>query len=401
MLLKLLENIVCIPLYLFSLLVPKNPNIWIFGAWFGHRYSDNPRYVFEYVQKHEPNIRAIWLSREKNIVSTLNKSGYEAYELRSIKGFWLSCRAKVAFVCSGPDDVNLVGGLRAFKVQLWHGIPLKKIKADDDKTRLNTKGIAFKFVRFIWMSLFPFDNEKWDLIVTSGSEMTIRMTSAFKSFMSRKGQVVELGNPRSDYLLQSPDEKIREKVTQNSDVKRIICYAPTFRGATNTLNLFDGLNTSKLDVLLKKWDALLVIKLHFRDRERFSDINFSKNVHFVINNNLDDINLVLPHVDILITDYSSVFFDYLLFDRPILFSPFDLDTYLSDERGLYEPYKNAVPGDICMNWDEILDKINNTLQGTDNFQKERKIQQQRFFNHIDQNNAERVTNYVKEQIGTA
>jgi CDP-glycerol glycerophosphotransferase (TagB/SpsB family) len=156
-----------------------------------------------------------------------------------------------------------------------------------------------------------------------------------------------------------------------------------------------------LEDLLEKWNATLLIKLHFYDRDRFSGDSFPDRVHFVQDKKLEDINLVLPHVDFLITDYSSVFFDYLLFDRPILFSPFDLDTYLSDERGLYEPYKNAVPGDICMNWDEILDKINNTLQGTDNFQKERKIQQQRFFNHIDQNNAERVTNYVKEQIGTA
>ena len=58
-------------LYLFGLIVPRSRAIWVFGAWFGHRYADNSRYVFEYVNEYQPEIRAVWLTRAPTIVAQL------------------------------------------------------------------------------------------------------------------------------------------------------------------------------------------------------------------------------------------------------------------------------------------------------------------------------------------
>ena len=395
---NLFENILCIPLFIFSKFISKDPKLWIFGAWFGHRFSDNPRYVFEYVNNQEADIRAVWLSRDKRVIKYLTSLGYEAYNLRSLKGFWLSCRASAVFVSSGQWDVNLVGSFFAHKVQLWHGVPLKKIKADDKNSRFNRSGFFFHLFRFAWMKVFPFDSEKWDVLITSGPEMTSRMDSAFKGFMSEKGKCIELGNPRADKILAPPDPAVLKPFKKISPVENIICYAPTFRGNSSTLNLFEGLNLRLLDDLLKKWNAQLLIKLHFYDRERMISDNFPERVHFVTDNELEDINPLLPHVDILITDYSSVFFDYLLLDRPILFSAFDLHSYISNERELYENYEEATPGKICLSWDNVIDELELILQGKDEFHHQRIYHQKRFFKYIDQDNSLRITNYIKEQL---
>ena len=395
---NLFENILCIPLFIFSRFIPKDRNLWIFGAWFGYRYSDNPRYVFEYVNNKEPDIRTVWLSRDKRLIKHLTSLGYEAYYLRSLKAFWLSCRASAVFLSCGQTDINLVGSFHARKVQLWHGIPLKKIKADDKNSRFNRSGFLFHLLRFVWMKVFPFDSEKWDVLITSGPEMTSRMASAFNGFMARNGKCVELGNPRADKILAPPDPVVLKPFTKNFPVEKIICYAPTFRGNSSTLNLFDGLNLRLLDDLLNKWNALLLIKLHFYDRERMIGDNFPQRVHFVTDNELEDINLLLPHVDILITDYSSVFFDYLLLDRPILFSAFDLDSYISNERELYENYEEATPGKICLNWGNVINELELIFQGKDEFHEQRIYHQQRFFKYIDQDNSLRITNYIKEQL---
>src|SRR6266480_1677422 len=123
-----------LPLYFFGLLVPRSRTIWVFGAWFGHRYADNSRYVFEFVTEHEPQIRAIWLTREPAIVAELRRRGREVHLSESWPGFWLACRAGLAVATCGNADLNPMALSRTRRLQLWHGTPLKKIKADDQVT---------------------------------------------------------------------------------------------------------------------------------------------------------------------------------------------------------------------------------------------------------------------------
>ncbi|MBT5761046.1 MAG: hypothetical protein HOI55_15460 [Candidatus Marinimicrobia bacterium] len=101
-----IAQILSIPLYWFSYFVPRSHNIWIFGAWAGLRYADNSRHVFEYVCEKEPDIRPIWLSRDRTIVRDLRVSSSEAYFINSWKGFWISCRAGVVICSNGKTDVN-------------------------------------------------------------------------------------------------------------------------------------------------------------------------------------------------------------------------------------------------------------------------------------------------------
>ena len=65
---KLLLYVINLPIYCLSLFVPRKNNIWIFGAWFGEKYSDNSKYLFEYVNQHHKNIQCIWLSRDRDTI---------------------------------------------------------------------------------------------------------------------------------------------------------------------------------------------------------------------------------------------------------------------------------------------------------------------------------------------
>ena len=95
---KLFFGIIFYPLFIMSKLIPKSNNVWIFGAWYGNRYSDNTSYLFEYIYKEKLPVKAIWLSNKDKIISHLRSKGYRAFNKNSIFGFYYGCRAAVSFV---------------------------------------------------------------------------------------------------------------------------------------------------------------------------------------------------------------------------------------------------------------------------------------------------------------
>ena len=128
---KLLSGIIFFPIYLVSNLIPRSSKIWVFGAWFGNNYSDNPSYIYEYIINKKLPIDAIWLTNCNIIINDLRAKGFRVYHKFSIYGLWYGSRAGVTFINCGYDDVNKYCISGSLIVQLWHGIPLKKIKNDD------------------------------------------------------------------------------------------------------------------------------------------------------------------------------------------------------------------------------------------------------------------------------
>jgi CDP-glycerol glycerophosphotransferase (TagB/SpsB family) len=132
-------------------LMPKKKNIWVFGAWFGHRYNDNPKAFFEYINKNHKHIEAVWITKDQAIVDALTREGYLAYLESSYSGMLVQLRAEFAFVCQSLHD-DLYSACISKKtkvVNLWHGLPLKKIMYDvfgDDVTNKNIVGKLFDFL---------------------------------------------------------------------------------------------------------------------------------------------------------------------------------------------------------------------------------------------------------------
>lgn len=397
-------NTLLLPLYLCTFFVPRRSNLWIFGAWFGNRYADNSRYMFEFVDDCVPNVQAVWLSRKPEVIEQIRRSGRQAYPIQSWKGFWLSCRAGLTFVTSGIADVNRVGCCGAKKINFWHGTPLKKILKDDTIAQSTRQSAWFRFSKALWMKCFPFDDEIWDIVISPSKVTSARLSTAFQLPLS---QVKVTGYPRGDTILQNPPEEVSklEELKKTVGGRRFICYAPTFRREEeNTADLFANFDVASVEEMLKRHDAVFLIKMHYCHRffsAAGGESSEASRIHVLTEEEAPDINKLLPHVDVLLTDYSSVYFDFLLLEKPIIFTPFDLERYNKVDRGFYEDYDLATPGPKCKSWPEVFVTLDTILSGKDDFQEDRMLAQRKYNEFIDTENCARVLELTGELLNAA
>jgi len=375
----------------------------VFGAWFGHRYADNSRYVFEFVVEHERQIRAVWLTRDPQIVAQLQRRGREVHLTGSWQGFWLACRAGLAVVTCGNTDVNPMALSRSRRLQLWHGTPLKRILADDHITEARPRpGWARLLNRFSEI-LFPFVREQWDLIISPSPAISPRLASAFSvSFES----LAVTGYPRGDVILRSPPEPLPylEPLKERFPRHRLLLYAPTHRlEGRGTVDLFADLERGELTRFLETEQALLLVRMHYyhAGQSRSPKTTELGQVCWLSDEDVPDINFLLPHIDILITDYSSIYFDYLLLDRPVVFAPFDLEDYVRQDRDLYDPYEGITPGPKCRTWHEVFAATAEFLHGSDRYRSARHAVRQRFNAFVDTENCRRVVQAAKRLLDKA
>jgi len=379
---KLLRSILNIPLLLLSKIVPKDPNIWIFGAWAGKKYADNSKILFEYIQKNHSEIRAIWLSKNKVVVEELRAKGYECYYTYSFTSIIIGLRAQYSiFVQNNDLDSMLFLNNGSTKlVQLFHGIPLKKIGLDHiDYSTLNYP-IIRKF-------LLPHTIEKYDLIIACSKEDQKNFTTAFNN-----KNVKITGYPRNDLFYNTLNEE--------SSIFKIV-YLPTYRGRVgNTIDLFGDyrFDIEAWQDTLKKYNIHFYIKMHpasILSGEIIDKLSNSANIKF-----LDDIDLAefLPMTDLLITDYSSVYFDYLLANKPIIFAPFDYDQYLTQDRKLYYDYDKVTPGPQCNSWNKVLEWIVIFKKNPKLYEKDRLNMKHKFHKYQDGNSANRVYSEISSLV---
>lgn len=345
---KYWSQLLVLPMYWLSYLMPRNKRIWLFGSTLGNRFSDNPRYLFQYCDQHkeELNIRPIWISKDKAIVKHLSDTGKEAYYYHSFKGLWYALTGKVYLYDHYSKDINFPQSGGAVKVDMWHGIPLKKIQADNsmDKFRHPQNG---------W--------EKWkcqprnissekpsDHILATSEYLKPLFESAFRN----PNNVFVCGYPRNDYLIsdkiqnvllpgeQKELDRVQAFLKQYPDGK-IVYYMPTYRDSQS--QFFEIMDLDAFAEFLSREYILFCIKQHpfSKHKGEFAAIQYD---NILMLDPDSDPYVVLKHSDVLITDYSSIYFDFLLVDKPILFFDYDREEYEKASRELYWNYDEATPG---------------------------------------------------------
>ena len=344
----------------------RDPSLWVFGARSGQGFADNAKYLFLHVSAHHPDVRAVWLSKDRTVVRELRARGYEAHLTYSSRGLLINLRAGVVLFTHGLRDVNLwcSGGARA--VLLWHGTPLKHISWD---SHFPDESLPVRWAH-------RYAHRVLDLLTVTAEEMVPVFVSAFRIDPER---IAVTGYPRSDALFESvpgteigTDRDSHRLVANLSADHDVLLYLPTFRDSG--ASAMDTLDVPALDALLEEYDAYLLVKTHpddplepgTTDTDRIRCLPESVDSHSL-----------LPHADALITDYSSVFFDFLLLDRPILFYAHDLDQYRA-ERGFYFEYDTVTPGPIARTSTELLREIERVLDGADSYANERARVRERF-----------------------
>jgi CDP-glycerol glycerophosphotransferase (TagB/SpsB family) len=384
--------------YLLSCLVPRDDKIWVFGSGpTGNRFADNAKYFFLYVANTFPDeIRSIWISQNKRVVKELKKIGYEAYWSNSPEAFFYSLRAKYfiidLFSSAFGFSYWFSGGGK--KINLWHGMPIKKIGYDDNKSITYNPN---QLRRIIFRIFIPWSVEKYDILISTSSffkEIFI------KSFRINREKVLIAGHPRNDIFFKKIKNcfigKERKtyldllKIKEKNPEGKIFIYMPTYRDTDKSFSA--DLDFKKLNKLLSFYNSFLLIKPHPFVEIKNEHNNFEK---IIMLNPAADIYPLLPLVDILITDYSSIYFDFLLLDKPIIFFPYDFKKYFSEDRELYFDYNEFTPGPKAYKFQELLCWIEYFLKGNDEFEKEREKLRDICFMYKDGNSSERVSKCIK------
>lgn len=346
-----------------SILIPKDKTLLIFGSWFGNKYADNARYLYEYILYNRKDLHPVWMTNNNTVYNKLHMQGVPVCKSGTIDGIKKAIRASAVFLCTSSEDIGrweatFIG--YAVSVNLWHGIPLKKIMYDDKyNTLLNHPRFNAIKEKIISIPL------KKSFICSSSPAITKIYKSAFR--MNEK-YIWEVGQPRNDYFLLPHKNSIKQRFLS----RKLVVYMPTHRNEGKTpINLDEIFDLRDLDLLLEMNDAFLIIKKHYyhRNDPKLDSSKYSRIVE-ISQENIDTQEL-LDAADILITDYSSCYVDYLFLNRPLLFYDYDYEDYLKQDRQLYFDYETTTPGPKCRNYDELKKQLEEVLCGKDNYQSQR------------------------------
>jgi CDP-glycerol glycerophosphotransferase (TagB/SpsB family) len=364
-------QLLLLPIYGISFLFPRNKNIWLFGSTFGRRFADNPRYLYTYLVNNKSKIRPIWITRNEDVFLLLRNNNLEVYMANSLKGYWFALRGGVYIYDNYSKDINFWLSGRALKFNTWHGIPLKMIQMDN----------KFDFVRHPKNSLSKLrwslrrlsDEKPSDYVLTTSKFLKDIFSSAFATknvVISCYPRVEMLDGRLKNNLLMTSEQEICVNMSQNKrDKKKIIIYMPTFRNSE--ADFFKAIRIDEFLKFLETYDIIFYAKLHPKSNnmQKFSSINHA---NLVVVDKDSDPYTYLGLTDMLITDYSSIYFDYLVTNKPIIFFAYDLDVYLSESREMYFAYDAITPGCHAKTMEELTNAIKDILiEHNDNLANDR------------------------------
>lgn len=330
----------------------RDKRLWVFGAIRGEKYDDNSRYLFEYVNEHaDGKIRAVWLSSVGDVVAYVRSLGYEAYNVYSINGFKAAISAGVAFYTHGLHDFGhfpMLGG--ATIVSLWHGFSFKQIYNS------KYKGFAVLLKRIV-DGVFSWVQRDYSMVSS-----TYVLNQTLKEFKIKDSSSIFItGQPRNDALFYNTDCNVVKKDIFISN-RKVISFMPTYRAkgqSSGTLkDIVDELVENKeLNLFLKENNYLFIIKLHpstpefsIADNDNFSILSYKE-----VESNQD----LLKLTDILVTDYSGVFVDYALLNRPIVFYTPDEKDFYNYSETLDEDANKVMMLSKAYNPHELVEKLKN------------------------------------------
>ena len=283
----------------------------------------------------------------------------------SILGLWKSIRAGVSFFSNGYSDLNRIASIDSLTVNLWHGFPIKKLAFD---TQIEVVFYSFgklnKLLTFLSEKSLQLLHDKIDLHSVSSIYDLERMSNAFKV---NKEKFIITGTPRFDII---KNKTISNSVISNiffehniTDGKNIL-YAPTWREKGWSFNQ-KLINPNKLQNYLEKSNSYFFINLHpLTTEEEILNwgIKESGRIRFIES---FDINESYQFVDVLITDFSSLIFDYGILNKPILYFITDLQEYASN-RGFYDDIFEISNNNINENWNQLIDSLEH-IQNNNNY----------------------------------
>lgn len=349
--------------------IKRNKIVFISKSFIG----GNNKFLFLYFQNK--NINSCMLTKNQNQKKELENKNYKVFDLDSFGAHFSLIFAKVIVVDQGDCSYILNKRSKNQKtMQLWHGVPLEHMNLLTDIT--------------------------YDYFISTSDYVS--NTSFNKVFLSK--DFLSLGYPRNDVFLKNnhnesdllfTDEEVYTfaKSKYGTDEK-ILVYMPTFResdfGSQSSQYNSMPLDFEQFNSSLHELNCYMIVKLHPFVMVFFKDlIQNMKYSNIIFHNIQGDIYPILKYTDILITDYSSVYADFLLLNRPIIFFLYDHGFCSKMSHGYLYEFDEVSPGEKAYNQEELASVIKKVLM-TDDFKEDREQLCDKFFKYRDENASKRI-----------
>ncbi len=363
--------------------IRPDSHIWLFSSTDNSHYNYNSRYLFEYVKENLPEITPLFVINDPELRNSLSSKYGKQYfiETESIQGIRQALSAGVWFTSAGLPAYGIGLHKKRLIINLWHGVPLKKIALLDPNLK--------KAARIYFKKIF---SENYTCILTTSHELIPLMA---RSFAVSEDKIKVWGQPRNDGLFQKNDcrEILGQLFPDLPEYTKTVLYAPTFRDYGQVqLFPFKDFDQKQLEAFLDEKNMLLFIRTHVAEQGSAAPY-LGKRIRFLGNEQAEDVTGILNIFDCLITDYSSIYIDYLLTDKPMIFLPYDRQQYL-DGRGMNFDYDDVTPGPKPETFNDFLD----ALSPKEDFWKSERTRVNRLFNEIQHPCAADICNKVLKMI---
>ena len=363
--------------------IRPDSHIWLFSSTDNSHYNYNSRYLFEYVKENLPEITPLFVINDPELRNSLSSKYGKQYfiETESIQGIRQALSAGVWFTSAGLPAYGTGLQKKRLIINLWHGVPLKKIALLDPNLK--------KAARIYFKKIF---SENYTCILTTSHELIPLMA---RSFAVSEDKIKVWGQPRNDGLFQKNDcrEILGQLFPDLPEYTKTVLYAPTFRDYGQVqLFPFKDFDQKQLEAFLDEKNMLLFIRTHVAEQGSAAPY-LGKRIRFLGNEQAEDVTGILNIFDCLITDYSSIYIDYLLTDKPMIFLPYDRQQYL-DGRGMNFDYDDVTPGPKPETFNDFLD----ALSPKEDFWKSERTRVNRLFNEIQHPCAADICNKVLKMI---
>jgi CDP-glycerol glycerophosphotransferase len=334
----------------------------VFESGLGKQYADSPRYIYEeLVRRSDPRTK-VWIYNGK----LPHQDAYTKVVRRlSPEYYWYLAKAKY-----WVNNQNFPHYIRrrsnAIMIQTWHGTPLKRMLHDIEEVHGRDDSYLSRVSNAV---------RQWSVLISPSDYATQTFRSAFRY----DGAVLEEGYPRNDILVRGVEQGVGNEVRQRLGIpfdKRVVLYAPTFRDSQSSGN---GKFSFELPFELERFherfgaDTVLLLRMHVLVSNRIQIPEGVRDAVLDVSGYPEIQELYLAS-DILVTDYSSVFFDFSILRRPIIFYAYDLELYRDTLRGFYLDYNTELPGPIV----ETEESLYKAIEATSLPDPEREVKHESF-----------------------
>ncbi|MDN6502095.1 MAG: CDP-glycerol glycerophosphotransferase family protein [Tetragenococcus koreensis] len=367
-------------------------DVVLFESFNGKLPSDNPYAIYQELVKQTDKANLYWGIKKVHIKEA--KQQFPDLNLVprfSVKWLWLTTRANFwVFNSRMPNWLKKNKG--TIYIQTWHGTPLKKLGADIQEVAMPGNDTEK------YKNNFIFEASRWDYLIAPNQYSE----DIFKRAFQFKNTFLEIGYPRNDELVNNKNNQklqdgLKEKIIGKKN-GRVILYAPTWRDdyfiKKGSYKFYMPFSLEKMVKCLGQ-DDTLIIRPHYLVGDSIDIKGYEDRVKVCMDEAINDLYLIS---DLLITDYSSVMFDFAILQRPMLFYPYDMAHYKEKLRGFYLDY-NEVPGPIAEDEEKLYEFIRNFVsQGQfSGYDRKKERFEQLFCSWESGEASQKITNLIVER----